>query len=546
MREGDSLKELQDAMLNAENGVYNVGIIVSPASGIHTSSMYMAVYDGDKPIGYVGGGVFVNAKIEAYADVSSLGIESAYSYVVDKDGNFAYHPKEEKIGTEVTNAFAKGVMERINAGEHPESECITYTNEVVKYASYYVSKSNNWIFVVTGNKSDAMSASNKMIISASILSTILVIICASVSAFVALRIAKPVIIASKECEEFASGNLYGEFTETSKIQEISNLIQNLAFLKGKVKEVVSDIQTNVQNLVSNSDNLKSSVDVSIESVSQISDAIEDVAQGNSSLASNVSNQMASVEELGANIDESDNEITSVRTITETTVELSRQAHNLMNELIEITNKTKENVDSISEQSQKNVAAAEKINSITEAISDITSQTNLLSLNASIEAARAGETGKGFAVVADEIRKLADNSDQQTDHIKEIIQELFETIEESNDISNALVESANTQLAKLDITRETFNKVITQIREIETNVVSVSGNMDNITDIKDSVTDIAESLSAVSQETSASSEQVSASAVIVKENMSGLANVVTDLESTANQLEQAVSYFKSQE
>lgn len=189
-------------------------------------------------------------------------------------------------------------------------------------------------------------------------------------------------------------------------------------------------------------------------------AIDDVAHGNSSLATNVSTQMSSVQELGANIDESDNEIATMKTVTETTVELSKQARQLMDELIDIKNQTKENVDSIHLQSQENVDAA------------------------------------------DEIRQLADNSAQQTNNIKDIIQILIGNIEDTNIISNNLVASANTQLEKLDVTKQTFVDVIDKIEAIEENVVTISGNMD------------------------------------------GLASVATELENTANALKTAVSYFKN--
>ena len=95
--------------------------------------------------------------------------------------------------------------------------------------------------------------------------------------------------------------------------------------------------------------------------------------------------------------------------------VSQQASETMDDLIEINNKTKENIDAISAQAANNLKAAEQIN-------DIALQTKILSLNAQIEAARAGEAGRGFAVVANEIRELADQTKDATEKIKHILEE----------------------------------------------------------------------------------------------------------------------------
>ena len=123
MREGDALKFLQDSML-AAGDILDLGIIVSPASGQNIISMYCPVYDGDTPIGYVGAGSFVQGIAQKYSDVSALGLDSAYLYIVDNEGTMLYHPDESKIGNPVENEVVKGLVEAIQAGQHPEPDSV--------------------------------------------------------------------------------------------------------------------------------------------------------------------------------------------------------------------------------------------------------------------------------------------------------------------------------------------------------------------------------------------------------------------------------------
>lgn len=94
----------------------------------------------------------------------------------------------------------------------------------------------------------------------------------------------------------------------------------------------------------------------------------------------------------------------------------------------------------------------EISEFASAIVNITSQTNMLALNASIEAARAGEMGRGFSVVADEVRVLADNSKQASDAITGIIQKIFLLLDEVRVSNNENLSNIEDGIQKLSAIR----------------------------------------------------------------------------------------------
>ena len=132
------------------------------------------------------------------------------------------------------------------------------------------------------------------------------------------------------------------------------------------------------------------------------------------------------------------------------------------------------VENIQKQMQQNNESVEKIIAAVGYISDIADQTNLLSLNASIEAARAGETGKGFAVVAEEIGKLANQSNEASTEISELVNLLSYNSSQTMDIMDSVQDAMNDQTKKLVETANIF-------KQLQEHVFHVADGVDVIRD-----------------------------------------------------------------
>lgn len=324
--------------------------------------------------------------------------------------------------------------------------------------------------------------------------------------------------------------------------EIGALADNVNSLVVNLRDIMGGIRRDAETLNDCSVQLSGSVDTTVSAIDQVTKAIEEVAEGSTTQAQDTAGAMANIEELNATLDIITDKVVTLSQMSDETKNVSTKAKETMAELIDINTQTKSDIDNIVEQSEKNVEAVNKINVILKTIEEISSQTNLLSLNASIEAARAGEAGRGFAVVAKEIGSLAESSASAAREIQEIIVSLVEDIQKTSSLSDVLNESATKQLGKIQDTREMFNRVLSAIGEISESTERIRTEVESIDAVKNGIGETIESLSSISEENAAASEETTASANLVNEDMKQIGRVSQDMMELAEELKKSISYF----
>ncbi|MCD7835127.1 MAG: methyl-accepting chemotaxis protein [Lachnospiraceae bacterium] len=457
--------------------------------------------------------VYPQTREELYSDVADIKLmEDGRVFLVDtRSQTILSHSDSDYVGTVLSDLDADSFYGEISAIMSSGSTAINEANDGLEQYYVIVSYMDGapWALVSYISKTYILSdLANLFYYIIAVFVIVLAIVIVVVSFFVR-QMLMPIKSLTNTITTISDGDFSVDI-KTSRNDEITVMSASLRDFVEVMREVISDIREISEQLAGSSDITKEVAGALNEASGSQADSMGDVKVTLDQVAAGVQELAEHATTLSSVVTETNIKGEDARENMKSTVDVASRGRSDMETVGSTMNSIVSSIKELQGIVTKVSVSTEKINSMVALISDISDQTNLLSLNASIEAARAGDAGRGFAVVAEEIRKLAEISADSANKIGEIIRQVNEDVAgmvEQTEMSVSYVEENSNKITDTCVIFENIYKNVSNTNEILTNIV------DRINQVEDVATNIA----ALSQEQSASTEEILASTEVLAGN-----------------------------
>ncbi|TXK76599.1 methyl-accepting chemotaxis protein [Paenibacillus sp. N3.4] len=483
------------------------------------------------------------SKIKQIISETKVG-ETGWAFLLDKNGTYLAGPDTDKIMKEKLQEdkdatlanLGKTILAQKNGNLHYGK-----SNENV-HVYFQEMPGTHWILAIALPDKELVAPIHSLIekvILVGLVGIALIII-------VIFLYSRDITSHIKKVNELSHYLSQGDFTQTIPVttrDEFGQMLTNFNQTTGLLKQMFTKISDHANYVASTSEQLTASAEQSSVAAEVISSTIQEVANGAEHQMQGSKESARAMEELTLGVQRVAASCSIVREVSQVTSDMAFQGNEIIQNAVMNMNLANQTVNETSDIITRLSERIKKINNIIEVMSEISTRTNLLSLNASIEAARAGEYGRGFSVVATEIRNLAEQSRNSATQVKAIIEVIqSDTMDAVNSIKigTQTVERGTNLVQEAG---ESFNHILQDIDSMVGQIEEISASTEEMSAGSEQVTATVEELSRIAAGASDNSQSVAASS---QEQLASMEEITTSSKSLilmVQELQELISQFK---